>query len=306
MNKNKQRHSYKKPLDIKEYTVKRSCILLEFLLENLTGLSRNNIKNLLKNHQVAVDGAPISQFNFQLAKDDVVIISKNRIKMNAKKEKIKIIYEDDEVIVINKPSKLLSVASDKVKGRTAYRLVTDYLQATNGNARVFVVHRLDEDTSGVLMFAKNEKIRDLLQKNWDKLVLKRGYYAIVDGEVEKEEDTLIHYLIQNKLNLMIVTHDKKKGKRCITHYKRMKVMNNRTLLDVNIDSGRKNQIRVQLGNIGHFVIGDDKYGEPSNPLKRLGLHAYTLHIKHPETGKLMKFLAPIPKDFKLLFQIERL
>lgn len=288
------------PKNIKEYTVKEPTELLVFLLEKMPALSRNNVKRILANHQVSVDGAPITQFDFQLAKDDIVIVSRNRITAK-KRENLPIIYEDDEFIAINKPSGLLSVASDKIKGRTAYRMLMDYVQQKDKHDRIYVVHRLDEDTSGVMMVAKNVVIRDQLQKSWGTIVTSRGYYAIVEGKLEKKEDVLRHYLAENNLNLMYVTSNKKTGKECVTRYKVISESKDYSLLDVHIASGRKNQIRVQLGHIGHYVIGDDKYGEPSDPLKRLGLHAYELSFIHPVTKKELKFSTPMPDDFKKMF-----
>ena len=189
------------PKNIKEFTVKEPSELLIFLLEKMPALARNTVKRILANHQVSVDGAPITQFDFKLAKDDVVIVSKNRIAAK-KRENLPIIFEDDEFIVINKPSGLLSVASDKIKGRTAYRMLMDYVQQTDKHKRIYVVHRLDEDTSGVMMVAKNVEIRDLLQKNWGTIVTSRGYYAIVEGKLEKKEETLRNYLAENDLNMM--------------------------------------------------------------------------------------------------------
>lgn len=288
------------PKNIKEFAVKEPCELLTFLLEKLPTLSRNNVKRLLANHQVAVDGAPISQFNFMLAKEDVVLISKNRITFK-KRENLPIIFEDDEFIAIDKPSGLLSVASDKVKGRTAYRMLMDYVQQKDKHNRIYIVHRLDEDTSGVMMVAKDSAIRDTLQKNWASIVTSRGYYAIVEGILEKKEDTLHHYLAENNLNLMYVTPNKKIGKECTTRYKVIAENKDFSLLDVHISSGRKNQIRVQFGYIGHYVVGDDKYGEPADPLKRLGLHAYELAFTHPVKKKEYKFLSQMPNEFKSMF-----
>lgn len=288
------------PKNIKEFTVKEPSELFIFLLEKMPALARNTVKRILANHQVSVDGAPITQFDFKLAKDDVVIVSKNRIAAK-KRENLPIIFEDDEFIVINKPSGLLSVASDKIKGRTAYRMLMDYVQQADKHKRIYVVHRLDEDTSGVMMVAKNVEIRDLLQKNWGTIVTSRGYYAIVEGKLEKKEETLRNYLAENDLNLMYVTSNKKTGKECVTRYKVISESKDFSLLDVHIASGRKNQIRVQLGHIGHHVIGDDKYGEPSDPLKRLGLHAYELSFIHPVTKKQYKFITPMPDEFKRLF-----
>ena len=304
MNKNdrkKEFHNGKvNPNSIKEFKVHEDCELLEFLLSKYPKLSRNAVKSLLSNHQVSVDGAPVSQYNLKLAKEDTVIVSKTRI---AKKTRanLPIIFENENFIVIDKPSGLLSVASDREKGRTAYRMVNDYVQQKDKHNRIFVVHRLDEDTSGVLMFAKNAHTKEILQKNWNDIVIKRGYYAIVEGKLDKKSDTFVDYLKENTLNLMYVTNDKKNGKKCTTSYKVMKENDKYSLLDINIDSGRKNQIRVQFGFRGHHVIGDDKYGQPSNPLKRLGLHAYNLAFKDPVTGRVWDFKSPIPEQFTKLF-----
>ena len=304
MNKNdrkKEFHTGKvNPNSIKEFVVHEECELLDFLLSKYPKLSRNAVKSLLSNHQVGVNGAPVSQYNLLLTKEDIVIVSKMRISKKVRNN-LPIIFEDNDLIVINKPSGLLSIASDREKGRTAYRMVNDYVQQKDKHNRIYVVHRLDEDTSGVLVFAKNPKIKDALQKNWNDIVLKRGYYAIVEGNMEKDEDTFVDYLQENSLNLMYVTKDHKNGKKCVTHYKLIRKNKYYSLLDVDIDSGRKNQIRVQLGHRNHYVIGDDKYGEPTNPLKRLGLHAYCLKFVNPLSKKTMAFNAPIPPEFNKLF-----
>ena len=300
MNKNDKKHQVHRgkvnPNSIKEFKVHGECELLEFLFSKFPKLSRNAVKSILSGHYVAVNGAPVSQYNLKLSKDDVVIVSKQRISKKNRQD-LPIIFENDEFIVINKPSGLLTVPSDNEKGRTAYRMVNDYLQQKDKHMRAFVVHRLDEDTSGVLMFAKNPKTKDILQKNWSDIVLERGYYAIVEGKMEKSEGTLINYLKENSLNLMYVTQDKVTGKKCVTHYKVVRTNSEYSLLDLNIDTGRKNQIRVQLGHIGHHVIGDDKYGEPKDPLKRLGLHAYKLKFVHPVTKKIFEFKTEMPQEF---------
>ena len=302
MNKNKQRfeHKSKDYKDIREYKVTQECELLEFLFLTFKDQSRNSVKSLLSNHRVAVDGAPISQFNFKLFPGDTVIISKNPIHRKTRSN-LPIIFENEELIVINKPSGLLSIASDKEKGSTAYRMLTEYVQQKDKHNRVFVVHRLDEDTSGVLMVAKNPKIQAALQDNWNDIVSKRGYYAIVEGHMTEKTGTIKSYLKKNAQNMMYSSKKPGDGQLAITHYKVIGEIDGYSLLDVHIDSGRKNQIRVHLGDLGHHVIGDDKYGNPSNPIKRLGLHAYELEFKHPFTGKVMKFTAPVPKEFKTLF-----
>ena len=306
VNKNKAREkvSVKKNYqNLKQFKVKKECELLEFLLETFSNQSRNSVKSLLSSHRVSVDGAPTSQFNFKLYPEDTVIISNAPIRRKTRSN-LPIIYEDDDIIVINKPSGLLSIASDNEKNSTAYRMLSDYVQQKDKHNRIFVVHRLDEDTSGVLMVAKNVKIQQALQNNWNDIVKKRGYYAIVEGVMEKKSDTIKSYLKKNSQNLMYSSKKAGDGQLAITHYKVIKGNDKYTLLDVNIDTGRKNQIRVHLGEKGHHIIGDDKYGEPANPIKRLGLHAYELDLIHPFTGKLIKFTAPMPKIFDELFDKE--
>ena len=302
MNKNKKRiqHVSKDYKNIREYEVKQECELLEFLFLTLKDQSRNSVKSLLSNHKVSVDGAPISQFNFKLFPGDTVIISKTPIHKKTRSN-LPIIFENDEIIVINKPSGLLSIASDKEKGSTAYRMLTEYVQQKDKHNRIFVVHRLDEDTSGVLMVAKSVKLQQALQDKWNELVSKRGYYAIVEGHLDNKSGTVKSYLKKNSQNMMYSSKKPGDGQFAVTHYKVIQEIEGYSLVDVHIDSGRKNQIRVHMGDLGHHVIGDDKYGNPSNPIKRLGLHAYELELKHPFTGKVMRFTAPIPKEFSILF-----
>lgn len=304
MNKNKKRFTKvdKDYKDLREFKVDKECELLSFLLEKLNSQSRNSIKSLLTHRRVSIDGAPVTQFNFKLYKGDVVIISKTSIHKKTRSN-LPIIYEDDELIAINKPSGLLSIASDKEKGSTAYRMLMDYVQQKDKHNRIFVVHRLDEDTSGVLVVAKNPHIQKLLQDNWNQIVKKRGYFAICDGIFKVKEGKVTSYLKKNAQNLMYsVKNPSKDAQLAITNYKVIKEKNNYSLLDINIETGRKNQIRVHMGDLGHNVIGDDKYGEPTNPLKRLGLHAYELTFIHPISKKKVTFKAPIPKEFTNFFK----
>ncbi len=290
-----------KTIILKSFRVSKETPLLDFLYAHITNDSKNNIKHYLTNHQVLVNGSCITQYNFLVYKEDMVQLSKNPIK-DEKKEKIKldIIYEDDELIVINKPSGLLSIESDNEKSNTAYRLLTNYVQRKDKMARIFIVHRIDKDTSGVLLVAKNEKIKNLLQHNWQKIVNKREYIAICEGIFKPKSGTIKSYLKSNSNNLMYSTKDPK-GQLAITHYKVLKENKKYSLVDVFIDSGRKNQIRVHMGDLGHHVVGDDKYGKVSNPINRLGLHAYVLSFTHPITKKVMTFKAKLPKVFESIF-----
>ena len=290
----------------KDYIVRNRTILLDFLLVTIKGQSRNNIKNLLTRKYILVNGSVVSQYNYELSPKDIVSICQKPATTapiarhsKGKKSDLNIIYEDEEIIVIDKPAGLLSIASDNEKVDTAYRMVLDYVRANNPRNRVFVTHRIDKETSGVLMFSKNEKLRDELQDNWNDIVTKRGYYALVEGKMEKQEDTIVNYLMETSTNIVYASNDKKHGKKAITHYKVIKSSNKYTLLDVNIDSGRKNQIRVAMSNINHPIVGDDKYGNKVSVIKRLGLHAYELDIKI--NGKEYKFVSKLPPAFNSVF-----
>ena len=294
--------------NIKEYNVNKEIELFEFLLTTLSKESRNNVKAILSKKCVAVNGLVCSQYNYKLYRGDVVMVSPKPIigleKMKKQKETVKkhldIIYEDDDFIAINKPSGLLSVESDKEKVDTAYKQVLEYLQSQNKTARCFQVHRIDKNTSGVLLFTKDYKLNEVLKKEWNKLVSLREYIAVVDGTLDEKSGSIKSYLMKAETNLMY-TSKSKKGELAITHYKVMKENDKYSLLLVNIDSGKKNQIRVAMNDMGHPIIGDDKYGSPTNPINRLGLHASKLVLKNPKNDKIYEFKAGIPKDFDKLF-----
>lgn len=291
----------------KEIEVKKSEELLSFLLNNYTSMSRNNLKRLLTNQQILVNGASVRQFNFILAKGDIVSISPYKVKKDGKRvSKLKILYEDDELIAINKPHGLLSIANDKEKEVTAYRLMMDYVQQEDPKNRVFVVHRLDKETSGVLIFAKNENLKNLLQDRWNDLIQTREYIAICEGQFIKKEGTRISYLLPTKTNLMYSSHKPNDGQKAITHYQVLEENEEYSLVKVKIDTGRKNQIRVHMKDLNHKVVGDDKYGSEKNPINRLGLHARVLEFDHPVNDKHFKFIADVPKEFLELFSIKKI
>ena len=285
--------------------VNHETTLLAFCLERLSNLPKTDVKHFLSNKQMLVNGSCITQFNFSLFKGDLVEITKYSNLINSKKNiveqvNIDIIYEDKDIIVINKKSGLLSVESDNVKQNTAYKMVEDYIRIKNKLARVFVVHRIDKDTSGVLMFAKSEEIKNLFVKSWNTLVKKREYLAICEGEFDKPKGTIKSYLDDDMNHLMRVT-DNKTNTFAITNYKVLDSNKRYSYLDVFIDSGKKNQIRVQLASIGHKIVGDVKYESTVNPFGRLGLHAFKLEIQNPITNKLMSFTAKVPKEFNKMF-----
>ena len=211
-----------------------------------------------------------------------------------KNDRLDIIYEDKNILVVNKPAHMLCVQTDKGVSTTLYEKVYDYLHKKN--QKVFIVHRLDKDTSGIVLFAKNEDLKNKLQDNWNDIVKVREYYAIVEGSVKEDKQTIKQYLKENK---QLKTYVAKDGKEAITHIEVIKRSKNYSILKVLIDTGRKNQIRVALESIGHPIIGDSKYGSTKNPLRRMCLHASKLVLINPITHKEMEFVCNIPKEFDI-------
>lgn len=216
-------------------------------------------------------------------------------------KKLDIIYEDKEILVLNKPTNKLTIATTKEQNRTLYHEAREYIKKQNPRNKIFIVHRLDKDTSGVILFTKNEKLKKLFQDNWDFLCVNREYMAIVEGKPKKQKDTIKSYLTESKTLQVYSTNDSKKGKLAITDYEIMASNKSYSLLKINIKTGRKNQIRVHLSDMGCPIVGDKKYKSKTNPINRLGLHANILEIKHPITKKIMKFEAKLPKVMSLMF-----
>ena len=279
---------------MEKYIVKENEILIEFLKKMFSNLSKNSVKSLLHNEKVFVNGNMTTKYNYELNIGDVVEI-REKVAKN-----IDIIYEDKDIIIINKPSGLLTVATEKEKNKTAYHLVMEYLKKKNKNNRIFIIHRLDKDTSGIIMFAKNERAKHLYQDNWNDIVKKRCYYAVIDGKMENKEGTIKSYLKEN--GNMVYSVKDRSGKLAITEYKVLKERKNISLLDINLKTGRKNQIRVHMKENKTPILGDLKYGEKSKLINRLALHAYKLELINPVTKKLLIFEASMPNEIKTLFE----
>lgn len=279
---------------MEKYIVKENEILIEFLKKMFSNLSKNSVKSLLHNEKVFVNGNMTTKYNYELNIGDVVEI-REKVAKN-----IDIIYEDKNIIVINKPSGLLTVATEKEKNKTAYHLVMEYLKKKNKNNRIFIIHRLDKDTSGIIMFAKNERAKHLYQDNWNDIVKKRCYYAVIAGKMESKEGTIKSYLKEN--GNMVYSVKDRSGKLAITEYKVLKERKNISLLDINLKTGRKNQIRVHMKENKTPILGDLKYGEKSKLINRLALHAYKLELVNPVTKKLLTFEINMPNEFKMLFK----
>ncbi|MCL1866566.1 MAG: RluA family pseudouridine synthase [Oscillospiraceae bacterium] len=273
-----------------ELTVKSQTPLLTFLLDNFRGESRNYVKGLLKRGQVSVDGKVCTSHSQSLESGQSVKISFGKVNTC----KLPILYEDGDIIVIDKPAGLLSVDTDKRGENTAYRTVNDYLQPS----RVFIVHRLDRDTSGVMLFAKSERVKRILQDNWSDMTIRRSYTALVEGEADFTQKQIKSWLKQTGSLSVYSSQKEGDGKLAITNCRVIKISHGYSLLDVSLETGRKNQIRVHMKDIGHPVAGDRKYGAKSNPHGRLGLHASALTIKHPTTQEVIYFKSPLPHCFK--------
>jgi RluA family pseudouridine synthase len=274
--------------------------LMKFLLEKLPALTRNNIKSLLAHRQVMVDEQVVTRYNHPLQKGQEVVVNWSLVRDEGHRQGLKILYEDVDLIVIDKPAGLLSMASDKEKLYTAYHQLTDYVRQTNPDNHLFIVHRLDRDTSGVMLFAKNEEAKHKLQDAWKQMVVDRAYVAVVEGKVEKKEGSIKSWLKETKTRLMYSSSKSGDGLEAITHYKVLKASPQYSLLEIRLETGRKNQIRVHMKDIGHSIAGDKKYGAATNPIGRLGLHAHILALNHPTSGELMRFETEIPRKFSRL------
>ncbi len=273
--------------------------LLDTLYVLFEDLSKKKIKNYLKDGGVLVNGKVVTKFNAPVKKNDIIELSK--INKTHKKSNLDIIYEDEYFFVINKPAGLLSISTTKEKEKTAYHLVREFIKNRKKNDKIFVLHRLDKDTSGVLVFVKDNTLKNLLQNNWDKYVKTREYVALVTGSV-KDVDDYTCYLKEIGPDKVIVTN-KKEGKIAVTSLKTINKNNKYSLVKVNIKTGRRNQIRVVLNHLGSPIVGDKKYGGIKS--NRLYLHASKLTITNPLNNKTYTFESSVPTSFKKVFKNEK-
>lgn len=267
-----------------------STNLLTFISNNKKEVSKNKIKKYIKYEMVKVNNKIITNNNYLVKPDDIVIIDYNK---KTNKFNLEILYEDKDIIAINKPCGLLSISNDKEKEITAFKIVREYVKSKNPKLFLFVIHRLDQETSGVLMFAKNEKTKLLFQNNWNNIVKKRIYYALVVGKINNE-GTFHTYLKENKSQIVYSTKDKS-GKEAITKYKLIKQGKKTSLLKLNILTGRRNQIRVHLSENGNTIVGDKKYG--SKIKSRMMLHASMIQLIDPRNNQLLTIESKVPKEF---------
>ena len=273
--------------------VNKNGELLDYLYNNLD-MPKKKIKQYLTHGAIFVNNVKIRQYNYPIINGMEIVI--NTDSKNKKVLPFEVLFEDDNIIVVNKPAGLLTIATAKEKEKTLYHIVSDYLKSKDRNARVFIVHRLDKETSGVLVLAKNEKIKKQLQENWNEYVSLREYVAVVHGHLKEQEKKIIQNLKETKTNLVYVTKHND-GKEAITNYKVIKESSKYSLVSINIETGRKNQIRVAFSSLGNPIVGDNKYGIRDKE-NRLYLHANRLKMYYPVIKKDILFETSNPVEFR--------
>lgn len=273
--------------------------LMEFLMQCRPDTKRNDVKKWLKFGQVMLAGKVTSAFDAPVEPGMEVKLNIGRPFTIFRHPRIEIVYEDDDVIVINKGYGLLSVAAQNAKKEAnAYDIIRNYVKEVDPRNKLFIVHRLDRDTSGLMMFAKSAEAQEVLRHNWNNVILERLYVAVLEGNLEQENGYVKSRLAENSQFVVYSTENPEEGRVAVTHYKVLDRGNNLTLAQFSLDTGRKNQIRVHASDLGHPISGDKKYGAKKSPLHRLALHAQTLRFAHPITKRDMHFTTPIPQKFR--------
>lgn len=291
----------------KPFTVQAPAELLAQCFAAWPDAKKTQVRTWLKFQAITVNGRPVSQFNHPLAPGDVIAVRTDRFAApkTALLSGLKIFFEDAHVIVVDKPADLLSIASEAEQERTAYRQLTEYVRRgkPHGRERVWIVHRLDRETSGLMIFAKTAQAKEILQSHWDEA--EKRYEAVVEGRLRETHGTFESDL--DETNPFRV-HSAKPGpatRHAVTHFRVLAVGKGRSLVALTLETGRRHQIRVQLSDAGCPIAGDKKYGAKSDPAKRLGLHACALRFSHPVTRQEMRFQSPLPKELARLVPAER-
>jgi RluA family pseudouridine synthase len=285
---------------MKKMKVNEETTLLAALIKS--GYSRTKVKQLLKYRALSVGELPAKRLEQVVAPGEIITITSEKEggTQYPPCPGLDIIYEDEDILVIDKPPGLLTIASETEKTKTAYHKLTACIgERTGGKERIFIIHRLDQGTSGLLVFAKNEEAKHILQGAWQEA--RKKYRAVVEGVPQKSSDTISSYLCESKIHRVYsVAIDNGEGKYAQTEYQVVQAEAEYALLDITLLTGRKNQIRVHLADIGHPVAGDKKYGAKTDPIKRLALQSYFLAFNHPKSGQPMAFTLDMPPKFKSL------
>lgn len=279
--------------------VKENAPLLEYLINNVSE-SRSKLKATLQGRGIAVNGRMVTQFDYQLKAGDKITINRHKKQNQFKSRYVKIVYEDRWLVVVEKNIGILSMAAGH-SSLNVKSVLDDYFLKSHQKCRAHVVHRLDRDTSGLMVYAKDIDTEQILEHNWHQIVYDRRYVAVVSGEMEQENGTIANWLKDNKAYITYSSPTDNGGKYAVTHFHVLNRTTEHSLVEYKLETGRKNQIRVHSADMGHPVCGDVKYGNGDDPLHRLCLHAYMLCFTHPVTGEPMEFSTPIPTAFRSLF-----
>ena len=288
-----------RPSDYTYHEVTYDAPLLEYLVKNIK-MSRNKLKDTLQGRGIRVGGKTVTQFDFPLKRGMKISISKSKRNNLFKSKWLKLIYEDDFLVVIEKMHGILSMAAGH-GSLNVKSVLDDYFHRSRQKCRAHTVHRLDRDTSGLMVYAKDMETEQILEHNWHDIVYDRRYVAVVAGEMEEDNGTIANWLKDNRAYVTYSSPFDNGGKYAVTHFHTLKRSTDYSLVEYKLETGRKNQIRVHSADMGHPVCGDVKYGNGCDPLHRLCLHAYMLHFTHPVTQIPMEFSTPIPVQFRKLF-----
>ena len=282
-----------------EIPVREESNLMDFLLKQM-GITKNRANDLLTGRAVSVDRKLATHYDTPLHQGQVVRVSRHRQNTMLLNKYVKIVYEDKDIIVIEKSEGILSMASTP-KQYGVKNVLDEYFENRHFKCTAHVVHRLDRETSGLMIYAKNIETAKILEDNWHDMVYDRRYIAVLCGRVEKEGGTIQSWLRESKSFVTYSSPTDNGGKLAITHYHRLRSTDDFSLVEMKLETGRKNQIRVHMADLGNPVAGDQKYGNGRDPLHRLALHAYRLNFYHPITREQMQFETPIPKEFLIFF-----
>lgn len=283
------------------YTVEEDAQLLDWLIANLKGLSRNKVKDTLHGRGIKVNGKIVTQFDYPLTCGMKICVSKSKKNDTFKSRYVNLVYEDPYLVVIEKKPGILSMAAGH-KSLNVKTVLDDYFRQTKQRCTAHVVHRLDRDTSGLMVYAKDMQTEQTLEHEWHNIVYDRRYVAVVSGEMEEDEGTIANWLKDNKAYVTYSSPVDNGGKYAVTHFHVLDRTTEHSLVEYKLETGRKNQIRVHSADMNHPVCGDVKYGNGDDPIHRLCLHAYMLHFFHPVTRARMEFETPIPSQFRMLFK----
>lgn len=286
------------------YTVEEDAQLLDWLIANLKGLSRNKVKDTLHGRGIKVNGKIVTQFDYPLTRGMKISVSKSKKNDTFKSRYVNLVYEDPYLVVIEKKPGILSMAAGH-KSLNVKTVLDDYFRQTKQRCTAHVVHRLDRDTSGLMVYAKDMQTEQTLEHEWHNIVYDRRYVAVVSGEMEEDEGTIANWLKDNKAYVTYSSPVDNGGKYAVTHFHVLDRTTEHSLVEYKLETGRKNQIRVHSADMNHPVCGDVKYGNGDDPIHRLCLHAYMLHFFHPVTRARMEFETPIPSQFRMLFKYRR-